>query len=65
MSQYIAELDNKLHFARMGFSLGLGAIPKEILEGQLETVTMKIMNNGVMFDNTVGFKITYKKCFKY
>ena len=36
--QYITELDNKLHFARMGASLGLGALPKEILEGQLDTV---------------------------
>lgn len=38
MPQYIKDLDNKLHYARMGFALGLGALPKRILEGQLDTV---------------------------
>lgn len=38
MPQYIKDLDNKLHYARMGFALGLGALPKQILEGQLDTV---------------------------
>lgn len=30
-------------FIRMGYALGLGALPKLILEGKLDTVTIKLL----------------------
>ncbi|XP_019853730.1 PREDICTED: tubulin-specific chaperone D-like isoform X2 [Amphimedon queenslandica] len=50
MPQYIFELDNKLHFARMGFSLALGAMPKEILEGKLLTVLKSLTRSASDID---------------
>ncbi len=35
---YIAHLSNPLHFARMGFSLALGGLPKSLLVGRLDHV---------------------------
>ena len=35
---YIAHLTDPLHFARMGFSLALGGLPKSMLVGRLDHV---------------------------
>lgn len=35
---YIAHLSDPLHFARMGFSLALGGLPKSLLVGRLDHV---------------------------
>ena len=38
LDRYIAHLSDPLHFARMGFSLALGGLPKFLLVGRLDHV---------------------------
>ena len=38
LDHYIAHLSDPLHFARMGFSLALGGLPKFLLVGRLDHV---------------------------
>ena len=38
LDRYIAHLSDPLHFARMGFSLALGGLPKSLLMGRLDHV---------------------------
>lgn len=38
LDRYIARLSDPLHFARMGFSLALGGLPKSLLVGRLDHV---------------------------
>lgn len=43
LSRYTSELSNPLHFARMGFALALGALPKPLLQGRLSQVLDKLV----------------------